>query len=184
MGIIIIISNYTSQHFQLFFGRAGKTLFNTMYMYKIFKFSKISGMIDMMSPMKSANGEDVFLCLWAGPGLFKSTFFAILMAKISVGDGVVLAHFWPEEGHIWNLSSLSIYWFGVLVPWVLEEVAKMAKMPWENFIFLCMYGDLSWSWCNWYHDAFLRNMECVICHKSLQENFTILISTATCSILH
>ena len=30
---------------------------------KIFKFSKISGMIDMMSPMKSANGEDVFLCL-------------------------------------------------------------------------------------------------------------------------
>ena len=29
---------------------------------KIFKFSKISGMIDMMSPMKSANGEDVFLC--------------------------------------------------------------------------------------------------------------------------
>ena len=44
---------------------------------KIFKFSKISGMIDMMSPMKSANGEDMFLCLWAGPGLFKSTFFAI-----------------------------------------------------------------------------------------------------------
>ena len=60
---------------------------------KIFKFSKISGMIDMMSPMKSANGEAVFLCLWAGPGLFKSTFFAILMAKHSGGDLALLAHF-------------------------------------------------------------------------------------------
>ena len=90
---------------------------------KIFKFSKISGMIDMMSPMKSVNGEDVFLCLWAGPGLFKSTFSPFLMAKHSVAQLVVLAHFWPEEGHIWNLSSLSICGLGVLVPCVLEEVA-------------------------------------------------------------
>ena len=90
---------------------------------KIFKFSKISGMIDMMSPMKSVNGEGVFLCLWAGLGLFKSTFFAIFNGKRSVAHPVVLGHFWPEDGHIWHRTSLSIYWFGVLVPWVLEEVA-------------------------------------------------------------
>ena len=90
---------------------------------KIFKFSKISGMIDMMSPMKSVNGEDVFLCFWADPGLFKSHYSEKRDDGISVGDGVVLGHFWPEEGHIWNLSSLSIYWFGVWLPGVLEEVA-------------------------------------------------------------
>ena len=60
---------------------------------KIFKFLKISGMIDMMSPMKIANGEDVFLCLLAGPGLFKSHYIEKRDDRISVAQRVVLAHF-------------------------------------------------------------------------------------------
>ena len=39
---------------------------------KIFKFSKLSGMIDMMSPKKKLNGEGGLLCLWASAGPFKS----------------------------------------------------------------------------------------------------------------
>ena len=43
---------------------------------KIFKISKLSGMIDMMSPKKKLNGEGGLLCLWASPGAFKSTISA------------------------------------------------------------------------------------------------------------
>ena len=43
---------------------------------KIFKISKLSGMIDMMSPKKKLNGEGGLLCLWASVGAFKSTISA------------------------------------------------------------------------------------------------------------
>ena len=45
---------------------------NPFFGLKIFKFSKLSGMIDMMSPKKKLNGEGGLLCLWASAGPFKS----------------------------------------------------------------------------------------------------------------
>ena len=43
---------------------------------KIFKISKLSGMIDMICTMKKVNGEGGLLCLWASVGAFKSTISA------------------------------------------------------------------------------------------------------------
>jgi len=56
-------------------------------------------------------------------GCSKVRFSPFLMAKRSVAHPVVLGHFWPEEGHIWNLSSPSIYGLQKFFILVLEEVA-------------------------------------------------------------
>ena len=64
--------------------------------------------IDIMSPMKSVNGEGVFLCLWAGPGLFKSTFFAIFNGK-TLRRGSSFTRSFLKWGRSYLAQDLSIY---------------------------------------------------------------------------
>ena len=58
---------------------------------KIFKFSKLSGVIDMMSPKKKLNGEGGLLCLWASPGPLESA----ISVNFSYTD---LCWLWPLRG--------------------------------------------------------------------------------------
>ena len=58
---------------------------------KIFKISKLSGMIDMMSPKKKLNGEGGLLCLWASPGPLESA----ISVNFSYTD---LCWLWPLRG--------------------------------------------------------------------------------------
>ena len=58
---------------------------------KIFKISKLSGMIDMMSPKKKLNGEGGLLCLWASPGPLESA----ISVNFNYTD---LCWLWPLRG--------------------------------------------------------------------------------------
>ena len=58
---------------------------------KIFKISKLSGMIDMMSPTNNLNGEEGLLCLWASPGPLESA----ISVNFNYTD---LCWLWPLRG--------------------------------------------------------------------------------------
>ena len=96
-------------------------------------------------------------------GCSKVRFSPFSMAKRSVGDGVVLAHFWSEDGHIWPKCSPSMCGPWVSLPGVLEEVAfstsewsksrslvKCSIYQWPRLWPLggrkCNFFQYSWQW--------------------------------------